>query len=41
MYAGLRDGSIVSCKLVDELQILETVHLTPVTQKDWEIIVSI
>lgn len=39
-FSGLHDGSIVSCKVVDELPVLDTVYVTAVNQKDWEMLVS-
>lgn len=39
-FIGLSEGAIVSCKLVDELSTLDTVHVTATNHKDWEILVS-
>lgn len=36
---GLYEGSIVSCKLVEDLPTLETVYVTAINEKDWEILV--
>lgn len=38
---GLYEGSIVSCKVVEDLPILDMVYVTANTQKDWEMLVRI
>lgn len=38
---GLFEGTIVSCKVVDELPTLDTVYVTAANQKDWEMLVNI
>lgn len=37
---GLYEGSIVSCKVVEDLPVLETVYVTATNQKDWEMLVK-
>lgn len=38
-HLGLYEGSIVSCKLVEDLPTLKTVYVTAMNEKDWEILV--
>lgn len=38
---GLFEGTIVSCRVVDELPTLDTVYVTAVNQKDWEMLVNV
>lgn len=40
-FSGLFEGTIVSCRVVDELPTLDTVYVTAVNQKDWEMLVNI
>lgn len=40
LFIGLHDGAIVSCKVVEELPVLDTVYVTAMNQKDWEMLVS-
>ncbi|XP_055855534.1 uncharacterized protein LOC129918818 [Episyrphus balteatus] len=35
---GLKENDLVKCALVDDVQLLKSVHVTPVSSKDWEII---
>lgn len=37
---GLYEGCIVSCKIVDEVPVLDVVHVTANNEKDWEMLVS-
>lgn len=37
---GLYDGCIVSCKVIEEVPVLDVVHVSAVDQKDWEMLVS-
>lgn len=41
VFIGLHDGTIVSCKVVEELLVLDTVYVTASNQKDWEMLVSV
>lgn len=38
---GLYEGCIVSCKVVDEVPVLDVVHVTASNEKDWEMLVSV
>lgn len=38
---GLYEGCIVSCKIVDEVPVLDVVNVTASNEKDWEMLVSI
>lgn len=40
LFIGLHEGTIVSCKVVEELPVLDTVYVTAMNQKDWEMLVS-
>lgn len=37
---GLYEGCIVSCKIVDEVPVLDVVNVTASNEKDWEMLVS-
>lgn len=37
---GLYDGCIVSCKVIEEVPVLDVVYVSAVDQKDWEMLVS-
>lgn len=37
---GLYEGCIVSCKIVDEVPVLDVVNVTACNEKDWEMLVS-
>lgn len=39
--AGLHENDLVKCALISDVLNLKSVHVTPVSAKDWEIIVSI
>lgn len=38
---GLHENDLVKCALISDVLNLRSVHVTPVSAKDWEIIVSI
>lgn len=38
---GLYEGCIVSCKIVDEVPVLDVVNVTACNEKDWEMLVSV
>lgn len=40
VVVGLYEGCIVSCKVVDEVPVLDVVNVTACNEKDWEMLVS-